>query len=112
MSCINRPSFEIGLTLAGAVSAGAYTAGVMDFLIEALDAWSERKDGPDVLHHDVELRVLSGASAGAMTAAIAAVALQSNVKPALLRSGAAGPGGQQAVRRVGTADRYSPFTEA
>src|SRR5512147_379865 len=40
------------------------------FLIEALDAWSERKDGPDVLHHDVELRALSGASAGAMTAAI------------------------------------------
>jgi hypothetical protein len=82
MSRINRPSFGIGLTLAGAVSAGAYTAGVIDFLIEALDAWSEQKDRPDALHHDVELSVLSGASAGAMTAAIAAVALQSCIKPA------------------------------
>jgi hypothetical protein len=32
MSRTNRPSFEIGLTLAGAVSAGAYTAGVIDFV--------------------------------------------------------------------------------
>lgn len=28
--------FKIGVTMAGAVSAGAYTAGVLDFLIEAL----------------------------------------------------------------------------
>jgi len=27
--------FEIGLVMSGAVSAGAYTAGVVDFLIEA-----------------------------------------------------------------------------
>jgi hypothetical protein len=45
---------EIGLVLAGAVSAGAYTAGVIDFLIEALDAWegaqrecAEVNPGPD-----------------------------------------------------------------
>jgi hypothetical protein len=31
--------FEIGLVMAGAVSAGAYTAGVVDFLIQALDQW-------------------------------------------------------------------------
>ena len=29
--------------MAGAVSAGAYTAGVIDFLIEALDAWEGRE---------------------------------------------------------------------
>lgn len=78
--------FEIGLVLAGAVSAGAYTAGVIDFLIEALDAWEEQKTqcalaNPDpttweIPGHRVRLRVVSGASAGAMTAAIAAVALR------------------------------------
>ena len=31
-------TFEIGIVLAGAISAGAYSSGVVDFLIEALDA--------------------------------------------------------------------------
>ena len=30
-------TFEMGLAMAGAISAGAYSAGVLDFLIEALD---------------------------------------------------------------------------
>jgi hypothetical protein len=33
------PTFEVGLALAGAASAGAYSAGVLEFLIEALDTW-------------------------------------------------------------------------
>ena len=67
-------TFEIGLTMAGAVSAGAYTAGVVDFLLEALEAWyQQRALAPDsVPSHGVNLRVMSGASAGAMTAAIVA----------------------------------------
>ena len=36
--------FRIGVNMAGAVSAGAYTAGVLDFLIEALDTWYEAKE--------------------------------------------------------------------
>lgn len=36
-------TFEIAIMMAGAVSAGAYTAGVMDFLVEALDAWNTAK---------------------------------------------------------------------
>jgi hypothetical protein len=70
--------FEIGLTMSGAISAGAYTAGVLDFLIEALDAWEAARNGPHpqtVPGHRVGLKVMSGASAGAITAAIAAVAL-------------------------------------
>ena len=39
--------FEIGLVMAGAVSAGAYAAGVVDFLIQALDQWHEGKRGDD-----------------------------------------------------------------
>lgn len=70
-----RP-FEIGITMAGAVSAGAYTAGVIDFLIEALDAWQDAKDaGEDVPPHEVKLKVLTGASAGSIVAAIMAVCL-------------------------------------
>mgnify|MGYP003342307022 CR=1 FL=1 len=37
-STSRRPApFKIGLVMAGAVSAGAYTAGVLDFLLEALE---------------------------------------------------------------------------
>ena len=31
--------FELGFVFAGAVSAGAYSAGVIDFIVEALDAY-------------------------------------------------------------------------
>jgi hypothetical protein len=78
--------FEIGLVMAGAISAGAYTAGVIDFLIEALDSWEAAKrqqavQSPDPLTwnipgHRVRIRVVSGASAGSMTGAIAALALK------------------------------------
>lgn len=83
------PPFEIGLTLAGAVSAGAYTAGVMDFLIEALDTWEAAKTrqaetpGSEPLCplHEVNLRVLSGASAGAIVSAIVAANIDKTWSP-------------------------------
>jgi predicted patatin/cPLA2 family phospholipase len=40
---VNAKTFEIGLVMAGAISAGSYTAGVIDFLIHALDAWEGEK---------------------------------------------------------------------
>jgi len=71
------PPFRLGINMAGAVSAGAYTAGVLDFLTEALDAWSAAKqNGEAVPRHEVSLEVLSGASAGGMCAAIAAAMMQ------------------------------------
>jgi hypothetical protein len=78
-----KPTFEFGLVMAGAISAGAYTAGVVDFLIEALDAWegARRQDGYRGPQHRALLKVMSGASAGGMTSAIAGVALQSVVQP-------------------------------
>jgi hypothetical protein len=80
------PTFEIGLVGAGAISAGAYTAGVIDFMVQALDSWYAAKDTEQALPlpqktvppHDVTLSVLSGASAGGMTAAIAAAYLGSD----------------------------------
>lgn len=63
--------------MAGAVSAGAYTAGVLDFLVEALDEWYRlRAQDPTLPQHDVRLEALTGASAGGMCAAISAVALK------------------------------------
>ncbi len=36
-------TFHLGITMAGAVSAGAYTAGFMDYILEALSAWEAAK---------------------------------------------------------------------
>ena len=70
-------AFKIGINMAGAISAGAYTAGVLDFLIEALDEWEAAKQRGEVVpRHEVSLEVFSGASAGGMCAAIAAVQVQ------------------------------------
>lgn len=76
-----EPFFEIGLCMAGAVSAGAYTAGVMDYLIETLDKWEQARTNNDasVPTHKVRISILSGASAGGMTAIITAAALQNKL---------------------------------
>jgi predicted acylesterase/phospholipase RssA len=71
-------TFHLGINMAGAVSAGAYTAGVLDFLMEALEEWYAAKASPNpgVPLHRISLDVFSGASAGGMCAAIAAVMVQ------------------------------------
>jgi predicted acylesterase/phospholipase RssA len=76
-------NFHLGLCLAGAVSAGAYTAGVVDYLFEALDKWQKRKNEnlPDTPSHNVAIDVIGGASAGGMTAIITAAALHNEIKP-------------------------------
>jgi hypothetical protein len=74
--------FEIGLVGAGAISAGAYTGGVVDFMVHALDSWyAAREAGELVPPHDVKLSVFSGASAGSITAALAAGYLGSEQPP-------------------------------
>ncbi len=68
------PVFVLGLTMAGAVSAGAYTAGVLDQLFRTLRqharAVAAGAPGPRVV-----LKVMSGASAGSVSAALALTAL-------------------------------------
>ncbi len=82
--------FKIGINMAGAVSAGAYTAGVLDFLIEALGEWQKAKDAlrayianagsgappAAVPLHSVRIEIFTGASAGGMCAAISSVMVQ------------------------------------
>jgi len=78
---------RLGICMAGAVSAGAYTAGVVDYLVETLERWEQKKteirkkisntealssEDELVPLHDVVIEVLSGASAGGMTAAVLA----------------------------------------
>ncbi len=75
------PGFHIGLAMAGAVSAGAYTAGVLDFLIEALDEWQKAKDrGEDVPQHEVFISTISGTSAGGITAALGLASIAGGVR--------------------------------
>lgn len=92
----HNTTFKLGIAMAGAVSAGAYTAGVMDYLLETLDRWDRakqenlnavRKHGsieeataagaydPSIPMHTVRLEVIGGASAGGMTSCITTLAL-------------------------------------
>ena len=94
MTETSSDTFYLGLTMAGAISAGAYTAGVLDVLFEALDrhnarfearraveekAAAEGTDLPaefaDHPRHRVVLRVISGTSAGGVSAGLAVAGL-------------------------------------
>ena len=77
----NENTFYIGLCMAGAISAGAYTAGVMDYLIEALEEWEKRRGQLGVPAHRVKIPVMGGSSAGGMTAIMSAGALNDPIIP-------------------------------
>jgi hypothetical protein len=75
-------TFEIGLILGGTVSAGAYTAGFLDFFIQALDAWDDARAAdartgqpPTVPDHKVILDIVSGTSGGGVNASVMARAI-------------------------------------
>lgn len=79
-------TYELGITMAGAISGGAYTAGVLDYLIEALDRWQKLKEEQEKNHgadkqlwdipfHDVMITAMTGASAGSICTALAAKTL-------------------------------------
>lgn len=63
-------TFEIGLVLGGTVSAAAYTAGVLDFLIQALDTWTLAKAEGRGPNHKVVLKIVSGTSGGGICAVL------------------------------------------
>ena len=91
----NKP-FKVCITMAGAVSAGAYTAGVMDYLLETLELWQQAKDRNTVIKnehpndylahgydesipmHDVVIEVIGGASAGGITGTLTLLSLIEN----------------------------------
>jgi hypothetical protein len=93
---MSEKTFELGLVGAGAISAGAYTAGVIDFLVQALDAWYLRKSTDrNIPQHDVKISVFSGASAGAITAALAAGYIGSHQNPIATEEEGNGLAGKQ-----------------
>jgi hypothetical protein len=65
-------TFEFALVLGGTVSAGAYTAGAVDFLIEALDCFAKAQQEGTAPPHKVVLKLIAGTSGGGVNAAIAA----------------------------------------
>jgi Patatin-like phospholipase len=64
-------TFEFALVLGGTVSAGAYTAGAVDFLIEALDCLTAAQQQEQAPSHKVILKLIAGTSGGGVNAAIA-----------------------------------------
>ena len=82
-------TFYLGLTMAGAVSAGCYSAGVMDYLFEILDLWERAKKGEVagidpalVPTHKVVIDAMGGASAGGMATMMSCLyALEGDIKP-------------------------------
>ena len=81
--------FNIGLVLGGTVSTGAYSAGVLDFLNEALNRYYEaRKDGAwQGPKHQPVIRVISGTSGGSVTALVYlfSLAAKDSILPVRLR---------------------------
>lgn len=79
--------FKLCITMAGAVSAGGYTAGVLDYLLETLELWEKAKEnnrklGKDhpnydksIPMHEVEIDVISGSSAGGISGTLTMLAL-------------------------------------
>ena len=68
----SKNEFGLGITMAGAISAGAYTSGVLDVLLACLLNQSEETD-PDALK--VILKAMSGTSAGGACTALSIPAL-------------------------------------
>lgn len=71
--------YRIALSMSGAISAGAYTAGVLDFLMLALaELEREKADKPPGFvppNHNVRIVAMAGASAGGICAALSVLAL-------------------------------------
>ncbi len=82
-------TFYLGLTMAGAVSAGCYSGGVMDYLFEILDLWERAKKGklkdfPENLipRHNVVLEAMGGSSAGGMATMMSFLyAIEGKIRP-------------------------------
>lgn len=81
----NEP-FHLGICMAGAVSAGAYTAGVLDCLLEALEGWEQKRSLSGTPSHRVTISVVGGASAGGMTGLLSAAAIQQPAAKILYKS--------------------------
>lgn len=97
-------TFHIGLCMAGAVSAGAYTAGVVDYLLTALDRWEQHRGEAGVPTHRVKLSIIGGASAGGMTGFLTAAAMNQRKKDLLFKTWVTMKGNHMMVPLLDCAD--------
>jgi hypothetical protein len=81
MAASQGDTFKVGFALSGAISAGAYTAGVLDYFVQALNAWENIRGEDGIPEHRVDLQIIAGASAGAITGALGVVALAHGLRP-------------------------------
>lgn len=85
LSANRGKEIKLGLAMSGAISAGAYSAGVVDFLIEALAEWEKARNDPSlagkVPAHRVVVAGMSGASAGAITSSLGTLAAGLGPRP-------------------------------
>lgn len=63
---MEKKEVNLYFVLAGAVSAGTYTAGVLDLLMEKIDAYSKDENAS----YNIKIRGIAGASAGGMCGSI------------------------------------------
>lgn len=72
-------TFEFALVLGGSGSAGAYIAGVVDFIVEALDEWTKARDAKptdqQIPPHKTVLKAIAGTSGGGINGSILAKSL-------------------------------------
>jgi len=96
----NEP-FVIGLALAGAISAGAYTAGVLDFLFRALASHNARVGEAGGPKHRVVIKAMSGTSAGGVSPQLplSSISIQRTSSPK-----------RPSTRGKGISMRSSPYT--
>lgn len=86
MNTNSNTTIHLGITMAGAVSAGAYIAGVMDYLFEVLSKYDKlRKARKNLPLPNIKLEVLGGASAGSLCSIISLIGLRDESKKSLLK---------------------------
>ena len=75
---LSEGKVHIGLALAGGLTAGAYTAGVLDYLFNTLVLWQERFDKDEtgeIPVPNVVIDAMTGSSAGSIAGAVALLGL-------------------------------------
>jgi hypothetical protein len=97
-------TFELALVLGGTVSAGAYTAGALELLVQALDAFYEEFDGKPP--HEVNVQLAAGSSGGAVCASILGVSLNRNFAHV---GGPGSPPDQSVLNREGAGPSDNKF---
>lgn len=71
---MGQERYPIAICMAGAVSAGAYSAGAMSVLLDAIRRWEDDTlDLPSRPKHRIQIKGMSGASAGSVQAALSSL---------------------------------------